>query len=848
VSKAVEKVTSQLAEFQRRATEAVTEPTSEAEVFPCAQCSQFFTTSTALNSHKKFVHRRNTHLQQTELEMAMAAEQEAELERARTAALVAEAELAKARERAAATSAAKASIKLAFRRAVTKASAVAAFGTGAPATDGNRVESCLSDEQSQIPPADRSRISSILRRSTFSAVLEASRRVEESRITLEDRTTISRLIRQTSFSKAAAALEASRNSTEAAAIRANISRIIRRASISKAAESAAAATTRDSIARVIRRASFSAAAAALSLGDGLSGTPVSGAADAEAVDHRPVDTRGAERREEDARLAAQSAVAAVTRLSVRRLSLGTLEAQAAQATQAAQAAEAAAQAAALAAVKRRAQSLLAGAVRTSILRLECQDRESERVGDMTRQQMFAEVRVQASALHKDIQLLTKSMDVAISERGCVSDALTLNKDIQLPNESMDRAICKEGRASEALVLNREIRSPTNPMDCAIRKTSGGEKVPAMQQKGALLKRSVSFKAPEPDGEQYGEHNICAIQRASRRWLSCRDRTQSGGSMRATSPDCVALFGRYAWSGHKVGLTAEGLKAALRQACPQMVCFAQVDAIWQSFREGTDRMGMDLKTFCSLVQALVQGGAAAAEFADLAPDDFAALWDAQALAEASAAHVAADAIAAAADRAVSRAIAIAATPVAAPVSIQSIGHSGSALPTQQMSVMSDRPSPDDGAAATGGKADMMPMRQAQQPEVSDHPAAIALATGDELSLELEPTRWSHIFQVAVQGSSSPHSLDRATFQLALCEARLPLRGSQVDQLWTTFLEGTGRSGIDLHNFCAMVEAIATDICKAAEWADMAPEDFVALGSDDVLAASVASSSGEADYSV
>jgi hypothetical protein len=131
------------------------------------------------------------------------------------------------------------------------------------------------------------------------------------------------------------------------------------------------------------------------------------------------------------------------------------------------------------------------------------------------------------------------------------------------------------------------------------------------------------------GEQLKERSksVRALQRAARMWRARRQAAPGNAFSMAVKlvrrrHSALCEIFEEEVKGRE-GLDEESLRAVLRKVHPQ-VSGAQVKAIWTCFVEGTDRAAMDMRTFCSISEALSIGTEAAAEFADLSPADFEAL--------------------------------------------------------------------------------------------------------------------------------------------------------------------------------------------------------------------------------
>lgn len=157
-----------------------------------------------------------------------------------------------------------------------------------------------------------------------------------------------------------------------------------------------------------------------------------------------------------------------------------------------------------------------------------------------------------------------------------------------------------------------------------------EKAGRSEARGPIDPTDMARGLPRLDEEaqrQRREAAAAKIQRATRRW-NARRRATPHGSLASVVYVARKRFGAWvdiyeAARGDRVGLDQASLPAALFEVHPQL-SRAQVNALWNGYVLGTDCSVMDVATFCSMAEAVAIGDDAAGEFADLSPEDFAAL--------------------------------------------------------------------------------------------------------------------------------------------------------------------------------------------------------------------------------
>merc|ERR1719379_40178 len=133
--------------------------------------------------------------------------------------------------------------------------------------------------------------------------------------------------------------------------------------------------------------------------------------------------------------------------------------------------------------------------------------------------------------------------------------------------------------------------------------------------------TASSSKPRPDRDSAAR----TLQRMVRGYLVRR----KGGKGLGALVDVVRrrfgawcdIFDSYAVG--KKALDEAGLSRAIQEVHPH-VSKAQVNAFFTAFIDNAEGSGVDLKTFCSMLEAISIGDEAAAEFADMSTDDYTAL--------------------------------------------------------------------------------------------------------------------------------------------------------------------------------------------------------------------------------
>jgi len=74
------------------------------------------------------------------------------------------------------------------------------------------------------------------------------------------------------------------------------------------------------------------------------------------------------------------------------------------------------------------------------------------------------------------------------------------------------------------------------------------------------------------------------------------------------------------------------------------------------------------------------------------------------------------------------------------------------------------------------------------------------------------------------------LQEPAFQKALQKVHPKLSTAQVGATWQGIKEQTDREDVDVKIFCQLCHAVSLGMDRASEFADMATEDFIALGND------------------
>jgi len=90
-------------------------------------------------------------------------------------------------------------------------------------------------------------------------------------------------------------------------------------------------------------------------------------------------------------------------------------------------------------------------------------------------------------------------------------------------------------------------------------------------------------------------------------------------------------------------------------------------------------------------------------------------------------------------------------------------------------------------------------------------------------------WVELYDSAIdeQGGNCKN-LQEPAFSAILMKVHPRLSAAQVEQLWSGIIEGLGREDVDVKTWCQLCQAVAVGDQRAAEFADIATEDFVALG--------------------
>jgi len=304
----------------------------------------------------------------------------------------------------------------------------------------------------------------------------------------------------------------------------------------------------------------------------------------------------------------------------------------------------------------------------------------------------------------------------------------------------------------------------------------------------------------------------------------------GAHWRIKRPDITNKFDRAISSGARCINEGEFVNAMM-QALP-LLLLAQVRAVWTGYCKGTDRNDMTLEDFCCCVVAGENSDHALAEYADISVESFQALGQASAnaqgteyVAELDAAKARLDAKLRAAKERVDAAEKAASAGWFGPSAEQTaeITEAKKALAVvEKVGTLEEASKRMQGMFRMWAARKLCSTKRGATAE-SRFQQAVLLAKGKH---EADV----HAFQDALteQGGGAI-GLQKSAFEKALQKVHPEIVSAQVNALWEGTMEGTDYQYIDVRIFCLLCQAISMGMARAAEFADMATEDFIALAS-------------------
>jgi hypothetical protein len=102
-------------------------------------------------------------------------------------------------------------------------------------------------------------------------------------------------------------------------------------------------------------------------------------------------------------------------------------------------------------------------------------------------------------------------------------------------------------------------------------------------------------------------------------------------------------------------------------------------------------------------------------------------------------------------------------------------------------------------------------------------------GSVMAVRAKCVAWTRVFEEVLKGQEGgKKELEEKNFGVALLQLQPQLSAKQVDALLVGIREGLGKQEVDCKTFCSVVQAVAAGTNRAAEFADIAEDDFIALG--------------------
>eukprot|EP00928_Gymnodinium_smaydae_P078650 TRINITY_DN62757_c0_g1_i1.p1 TRINITY_DN62757_c0_g1~~TRINITY_DN62757_c0_g1_i1.p1 ORF type:complete len:1051 (+),score=267.78 TRINITY_DN62757_c0_g1_i1:212-3154(+) len=325
---------------------------------------------------------------------------------------------------------------------------------------------------------------------------------------------------------------------------------------------------------------------------------------------------------------------------------------------------------------------------------------------------------------------------------------------------------------------------------------GGKKAAAAvtfksREDAAAAKLQARFRGASCRNTRKKETQAAKTLQRSLRRMACRRREMRGENAFRGMQDAVhatidrseewkVVFRRYLKVGQNA-LLCPGFSTAIRAVHPRLTS-GQALALWRGYTKGTNEEVIDWEGFYAIAEAVAIDDHWAAEFADMSLECF-----------------------------------------------------------QRLGVNADKQIAKLQARVRGSiirrkkeenKLGRMTKVQAAIIIQKNAKTALAMRKSGRMSIcavsgiiQKRYTAWSGPFNKAGGGAQF---LDRAQFAAALMEANRDFSKKQADALHMGYILGTGNDGVDIRGFCSMLEAAAYDFESVAEFADMSPEAFEALG--------------------
>jgi len=337
--------------------------------------------------------------------------------------------------------------------------------------------------------------------------------------------------------------------------------------------------------------------------------------------------------------------------------------------------------------------------------------------------------------------------------------------------------------------------------------------------------------------------------------AAEDAQMEEDNWRKLRPDFAGFFDEARGSGKT--LDEANFHHAITRAHPRLTK-GQVHAMWAGYCKGTGREAWTLEDFGAAAEAVEIGDHAAAEFADIASEHFATLG-------AAGGEQAATKLQARIRGKKSRQSMIPAakyTPeqMSAADRIQALER-GRALRLGKQAAADAKTKAADRIQAMERARAVRSESQASKKQLEEDTAKqVEAATKMQCMFRIFSARrkigklgsgadaffkaatvvkakhaaWVEIFDEAVgfqlgamEGTN--RNLLQAGFVGSLRKVHPDLSEAQVDALWSGTIDGMGAEDVDVRTFCTLCQAVAAGHDRAAEFADMAVQDFAALGS-------------------